>query len=173
MPGYFGKQRWDYFRLNSRSHNTLVIDDKIQNPTADCKIIDFETGKGEVVAKAVADITAAYEGQAKSVKRTATLRKDGSVVIEDVLEGVTGTVRWGMVTKAKAASPPTDGSITLLQENKKLRVEVTSKELRKLEMLPATPPTEKEKQNDGYSILAAFAEPVEGKVNLRVILKTE
>ena len=173
LPGYFGKQRWDYFRLNTRSHNTLLIDDKNQNPVADCKIVQFELGQGEIVARAVADITVAYEGQVKSAKRTATLRIDGSVVIEDALAGVTGTIRWGMMTKAKAASPPMDRSVTLVQTGKRLRVDVVSKELKRLEILAATPPTEKENQNAGYSILAAFAEPVDGNVDLRVTLTPE
>jgi len=174
LPSFFSRLRWNYFRTNNRSHNTLVIDDKIQNQAADCKIIDFESGKGDVVARAVADMTAAYAGQVKSALRTATLRKDGSVVIEDALEGVTGTVRWGMMTKAKAEiDSPTDRSVTLVQDNKRLRVDVASKEFKRLEMLSAKPPTEKERQNDGYSILAVFAEPVDGKVNLRVTLKPE
>ena len=43
MPGYFGGKRWSYFRLNNRSHNTLVIDDKLQDdPKQPCEI----TGSG-------------------------------------------------------------------------------------------------------------------------------
>ena len=34
LPGYFGGQRWNYFRLNSLSHNTLVIGGKWQNSKA-------------------------------------------------------------------------------------------------------------------------------------------
>jgi len=170
LPGYFGKERWNYFRMNNRSHNTLVIDDKIQNPAADCKIIEFEVGKGDAVARAVADITTAYAEQVKSAKRTATLRKDGSVVLEDALEGVTGTVRWGMVTKAKAVTPWADDSLTLVQGNKKLRVKIVSKEFRRFEILPAKPPTEKERQNEGFSILAVFADPIDGKVDLQIEL---
>ncbi len=170
LPGYFGKQRWEYFRLNTRSHSTLLIDDKNQDPKADCKIIDFETGKDGAIARAVADITAAYAGQVKSAKRTATLRNDGSVVIEDSLDGVIGEVRWGMMTQAKSVGAPGKNSLTLEQGKKKLRVDVSSKELRRLEILPATPPTEKERQNKGCSIVAAFAEPTDGKVNFRVVL---
>ena len=32
MQGYFGKQRWTYYRLNTHGHNTLLIDGQNQNP---------------------------------------------------------------------------------------------------------------------------------------------
>ena len=34
LPGYFGKQRWTYYRLRTEGHNTLTIDGDNQNPAA-------------------------------------------------------------------------------------------------------------------------------------------
>ena len=34
LPGYFGSQRWNYFRNNTQSHNTIVIDGRNQDPAA-------------------------------------------------------------------------------------------------------------------------------------------
>ena len=170
LPAYFGGKRWDYFRLNTRSHNTLLIGDKNQNLAADCKIIQFKLDKDPTtIAQATADMTAAYAGQAQFARRTATLRRDGSVVIEDTLHGVTEPVRWAMLTKAKA-NPPTANAITLQQENKLLHVEFASPNLLRIEMLSAQPPTKQENQNLGHSILAAFVTPIHGRVNLRVVL---
>ncbi|GHT26188.1 hypothetical protein FACS18942_03170 [Planctomycetales bacterium] len=172
MPGYFGKQRWDYFRLNNRSHNTLVIGDKIQNPAAVSRIIEFEKSKGgKTVARAVADMTEAYKGQVKSAKRTATLQKDGTFIIEDELDGVSEPVRWAMVSAAKIK---TEGKTAELSQNKKiLNVELVSKQAEKFETISALPLTEKENQNKGASILAAFARPQDGKVSIKVIMKPE
>ncbi|MDR1962337.1 MAG: heparinase II/III-family protein [Planctomycetaceae bacterium] len=170
MPGYFGKQRWDYYRLNNRSHNTLVIGDKIQNPSANCKLIEFEHGEGgKTIAKTVADITAAYNGQVRSAKRTATLQKDGSVIIEDILEGVSEPVRWGMMTGAtiEINSKPA----TLSQNKKKLRVELVSETVKQFEVISVAPPTEQENPNKGFSMLAAVAVPKDGKVSIRVEMK--
>ncbi|MDR2438215.1 MAG: heparinase II/III family protein [Planctomycetaceae bacterium] len=170
MPGYFGKQRWDYYRLNNRSHNTLVIGNKIQNPSANCKLIEFEPyEEGQIVARAVADITAAYTGQVRSAKRTATLQKDGSAVIEDVLEGVTEPVRWGMMT---GANIEINNKTAILSQNKKqLRIEIVSDEVRQFETVSVAPPTEQEKPNKGFSMLAAVATPQNGNISIRVLLK--
>ncbi len=184
LPGYFGKQRWDYFRLNTRSHNTLLIDDKNQNPAADCKIPHFTSGNGKwfllskfgivqnenVVGSAVADIADAYQGQVESAWRIATLYKNGSVELEDILSGVTQSVRWGMMTRAAIELKEGGKAAILSQKEQKIRLELDSRYAEKFEVVSAKPPTEKEHQNDGYSILATFAEPVDGRVNLRVVL---
>jgi len=78
-----------------------------------------------------------------------------------------------MVTKAQTASPPTNRSVTLVQENKRLRIDVVAKQLLRLEMLPAKPPTEREHQNEGHSILAVFAEPIDGNVHFHITLTPE
>lgn len=170
LPGYFGKQRWEYFRMNNRSHNTLVIGDKIQNTVADCKIIDFERSKKRtVIGSAVADMTDAYKDQAKSALRKATLYRNGTVEIEDVLTGVKERVRWGMVTGAKIDVNGKKAELSI--KDKKIQAEIVSANVKQFEVLPAAPPTEKENQNKGFSILAAFAEPDNGNVSIKVTLK--
>ncbi|MDR0392120.1 MAG: heparinase II/III-family protein [Planctomycetaceae bacterium] len=170
MIGYFGKQRWDYYRLNNKSHNTLVIGNELQNRSANCKIIEFESGgnDGQFIARAVADITDAYKGQTQSAKRTVTLQKDGSVVIEDELVGVIEPVRWGMMT---GATITIDGKTATLSQNKKqLRVELASNEAKQFEIIPATPPTEREKQNKNFSMLTTIATPKNGNISIRVTM---
>ncbi|MDR1142031.1 MAG: heparinase II/III family protein [Planctomycetaceae bacterium] len=170
MPGYFGKQRWDYYRLNSRSHNTLVIGNKIQSPSANCKLIEFERREGgSFVGRAVTDMTNAYDGQVKSAKRTVTLQKNGSVIIEDVLEGVTEPVRWGMMT---GATVKIEGKTATLSRNKKqLHLEIISNEVKQFETISAAPPTEQENPNKGFSMLTALALPQNGNVSIRVVMK--
>ena len=172
MPGFFGAQRWTYYRLINASHNTLVIGDKNQNTAADCKIIQFESGKGgNFVARAVVDMLDAYKGQVQAAKRTATLYKDGSVEFEDVLSGVMEPVRWGMMTQAAIEL---DGkTATLSYRGQKIRAELDSDEAEKFEIMSAKPPQEIENQNKGYSILGAVAEPKEERktVNIRVVFK--
>ena len=185
FPGNFGAQRWEYYRNTNRSHNTLVIGDKIQNPAADCKIIHFNSGNGKwflrsewglvgrdnVVASAVVDMTEAYKGQVGFAYRIATLYKDGSVEIEDLLFEVTESVRWGMMTQAVIALE--GKAATLSQKGQKVRVELVSNEAEKFEIVPATPPTEAENQNRGYSMLAAVASPKDGTVRIRVVMRPE
>lgn len=167
MPGYFGKNRWNYYRMNNKSHNTLVIGDKIQDPKAVCRITDFSDKIG--IARAVCDMSAAYTGQAKSVVRTLTLEKNGTVTIEDMLEGVAEPVRWGMATRA---SIKTAGKKAILNRNKKeMNVELFSDQAGEWSTLAMTPPTEIENQNKGYSMLAALAQPKDGKVAFKVVFR--
>ena len=167
MPGYFGAQRFDYYRNNNRSHNTLVIGDKIQDKKAVCNIIDFKIENG--VTTAVCDMTAAYPGQAESIKRTVKLYDNGELIVEDVLEGVSETVRWGMVTRTNVAI---DGNVaTLSRSSKQLTATLQSKNAAKFETVSVTPPTEQENQNRGYRMLAAFAEPIDGRVAITVTFR--
>jgi len=194
LPGFWGQQRWDYFRQNNRSHNTLVIDDKIQNPAADCKIVEFEFGIGGlmgpiapgrpiltipnayIIASAAVDMTDAYKGQVRYAIRTADLGKGGSVAIEDALNGVTEPVRWGMMTAATIELIEDGKTAILSQGGKKLRVEVTTDDkAAKFEIVPATPPTEAENQNKGYNMLTIVSIPqIESKqLSIRVVMKPE
>ena len=174
MPGYFGAQRFDYFRNNNRSHNTLVIGDKIQDPNAVCPIVDFQVRDDATIA--VCDMTAAYPGQAKSVIRTVSLLDRGIVslldrgVVEitDVLEGVEETVRWGMATRAKVTI---DGNVAKLGHDFGFNVQLTSDNAKEFEIVPMTPPTEQENQNKDYKMLVAFAEPIDGRVVIKVTFR--
>jgi hypothetical protein len=185
LPDFFGRQRWNYYRQNNRSHNTLVIGDKLQNTAADCKIIHFgDNGwvlsswgmsqRDNVVASAVVDMTEAYKEQIEQegyVYRAATLYKDGSVEIEDILEGVAKPVRWGMMTQAAIEL---DGKTAILsQGDKKIRLELNADQAEKFEIVSAQPPTEAENLNKGYSMLAAVVAPQGERktVNIRVVIK--
>ncbi|MCL2742605.1 MAG: heparinase II/III family protein [Planctomycetaceae bacterium] len=179
MPGYFGKQRWDYFRLNNKSHNTLVIGDKIQNPTADCKIVSLRTGKNagisdNIVAFASVDMTDAYKEQVKTAQRFATLLKDGTVLIQDTVIGAKEPVRWGMMTRADIKL---DGKTAILsQDGKKIRLEMTTLyDSEKFEIVSAKPPTKAERQNEGYQMLTIVSKPKgeNEKVHIAVTMKPE
>jgi len=190
LPGYFGGQRWDYFRLNTRSHNTLLIGDKNQNPAADCKIGDFQFGVGgliplqamrtrrailtvpheNMIAAAAVDMTDAYKGQVQFALRTADLLKYGSVAIEDYLEGVTEPVRWGMMTQADIELSEDGKTAMLSQRGRKIKVKLEYDYAEKFEIVSATPPTEAENQNQGFSMLVAFATPKDEQVRIRVVL---
>jgi len=183
LPGFFGRQRWTYFRLINASHNTLVIGGKNQNLDADCKIGNFVnrgtfvlggsrpavSGNENVVASAMVDMADAYKGQVAVAMRVATLYKDGSVRIEDMLNGVTEPVRWGMMTQAAIEL---DGkTATLSQRNQKIRVELQSDYAEKFEITSAKPPTEAENQNTGFSMLTTTAAPKEERVHITVTIR--
>lgn len=168
LPGYFGNKRWEYFRLNTQSHNTLTIGGKNQDPKAVCKITEFKADDPEFVAQAVADLSAAYKDQAKSAVRTVTLFKDGRFVIEDRLSGVSEPVRWAMMSPAKIEV--NGKTATLKRGDKSVKAILESEEAEVFQTLSAAPPTAAERRNEGFTILAAFAQPKNGDITIRVTL---
>lgn len=94
-------QRWTVFRLNNRSHNTLVVDDQLQLAKGRAEITAFK--KDGSFPHTVVNMTPVYEGQLKSAVRGIGLREDRSVLLQDDLQASEkkATVRWGMVTRAE------------------------------------------------------------------------
>lgn len=170
MPGYFGKQRWDYLRLNNFSHNTLVIDGKLQAaPKEGCPVSAIKqegTRSGTVV-----DLGRAYEGQAESVKRSAVLDdKDGSVRMTDTIEMPVGPVRWAVVTKAKAKIE--GNTVTLEEGGKRLVMTRHDKAGGKWEEYSLKPKTKEEKQNEGFRMIG-FTAPKGDQLVMEVGWKLE
>ncbi len=165
MPGYFGAKRWSYLRLNNFSHNTLVIDGKLQAaPQEGCKIA---SGPG----RAVIDLKTAYADQAASVLRTAVFDpKDGSVKLSDEIEKPAGPVRWAVVTKAAIKI---EGQRVILEEaGKRLVIEKSGPEAAAWEEYSLKPATEREEQNAGYRMVG-FTTPAAEKLLLEVKWKPE
>ncbi len=170
LPGYFGKQRWDYLRLNNFSHNTLVIDGKLQGaPKEGCPVSAIKqdgTRSGTVV-----DLGRAYERQAESVKRSAVLdADDGSVRMTDTIAKPVGPVRWAVVTKAKAKF---EGNTVILEEGgKRLVMTRHDKAGGKWEEYSLKPKSKEEKQNEGFRLIG-FTAPKGEELRLEVGWKLE
>lgn len=163
MPGYFGAKRWSYLRLNNFSHNTLVIDGKLQAaPKVGCKMRSDA---------AVINLSPAYADQAVTVLRTASFdSKEGSVTLLDQVVKPVGPVRWAAVTKAAVKI---DGARVILEEaGKKLVIERIFPAGAAWEEYSLKPGTEQEEQNEGYRMIG-FTAPVEDEVKLEVDWKLE
>ena len=123
LPGYFGNQRWTYYRLNTAGHNTLLIDGKNQDPKAVAPIVTFSSTPAR--AHAVADLSAAYRGQAKNVRRGVAMIDRREVLVQDEIEGAAGSeIAWQVHTRAKVQ---VDGSrAALSQGGKKLVAQIVA-----------------------------------------------
>lgn len=161
LPGYFDAKRFSYFRLSARSHNVLIIDGGLQEPTCDpCPI-------GDVVASADAaaatiDLGPAYRlasgPLAESVTRRVTLDREPRLTrIHDTVVAPAGDVRWQAVIDADAEL---DGSRVVLRKDGlavALDVAATCDPPAAAPVAwaveDARPPTLREMQNDGFRIL--------------------
>ncbi|MFW6286465.1 MAG: heparinase II/III domain-containing protein [Candidatus Sumerlaeota bacterium] len=93
-------ERWKIFRHSNHSHNTLVVDGKLQNVRGFGRILRSSLDGDKRFT--ILDLSSVYRGQLEGVQRGLQLDRDGVVVIRD--EGRTAgkaSIRWAMVTKAK------------------------------------------------------------------------
>jgi hypothetical protein len=84
-PGYFGANRWKFYRCRAEGHNCLLInpdEGPDQPPSATAEVTQFYSDASR--GSAVVDLTNAYAGSAKSVRRGVALL-DGRkrVLIQD------------------------------------------------------------------------------------------
>ena len=103
LPNFFEKEvggtRWTYYRNTNKSHSTLVIGDEIQYPDGEAKIIDFNDKVSQPFG--VFDLSMVYS-ESEQVKRGFKLLNDDQILIRDEItfNGISNTVRWGMMTDA-------------------------------------------------------------------------
>jgi len=147
MPGYFGKERWRYYRMQNRSHNTLEIDGKLQNANAKPCPLSASSLTGKSLS-ATFDLSNAYLGSAAKVQRTSRFdRETGSVRIDDQITAPSGDVIWRALTDAEAEVQGND--VILKKDGKQITLRRMS-DIGTWSITAATPPTSKEKQNEEF-----------------------
>jgi Tol biopolymer transport system component/imidazolonepropionase-like amidohydrolase len=151
-------QRWQVFRLNNLSHNTLTIDGQLHRVSGFAPISAFSDRAG--AAFAVVDLSPVFAGQAEHVVRGFKLIGDRAVLVQDELRGLEpgAKVRWAMVTGADVSLDAADGSrATLREDGRELEARVLSEGAR-FAVIPAEPPADAfNAANPGRRILTATA----------------
>ncbi len=115
LPGYFGKGRWEYYRLRAEGHNTLVLNPKSgpdQNLSTDTKIIRFQSTTTNSFA--IADLTPAYENDAQKVQRGIALINRDEVIIQDEVQcDQPADLWWFLHTQAKISLTGSTATLTI------------------------------------------------------------
>ena len=122
--------RWRVFRIGPYAHNLLLMDQRLQKADAAAKITHFEEGSNTV--RGVVDLSAVYEGQAQSYKRTFVTHDYQVLQVNDQVRGareqteqqgrMSGTLRWRILTRAQVEINGNEA--TLLQDGKRLYFKV-------------------------------------------------
>lgn len=97
-----GSDRWKVFRNSVFSHNTLVVNDSLQNPEAFAAI--ERIGGDSNVFKVAINLSEIYAPQLTYARRTFEVSPDQELVITDSLQsGQPGhtKIRWALVTPAQ------------------------------------------------------------------------
>jgi hypothetical protein len=165
-------QRWQVYRLNNQSHNTLTIGGRTHRVAGRAVITHFSSD--DTNAYAIVDLSPVFAGQAASVRRGFKLLPGRRVLIEDELTGLAPgtTVRWQMVTRADVAP---EGSRALLrQDGRVLRAALLPplSAAARFEVAPAEPPADDfNAPNPGASLVSAtFTAPADGSLRFAVVL---
>ena len=119
LPGYFGKERWSYYRTRTEGQNTLLIDGQNQAVTAKAALIAFKDNR------TVIDLTEAYAPGSIKVLRGASIDAQGRALIQDEIETrEPAEIIWSMHTHARITA---EGRAVVLALGKTwLKAEVVS-----------------------------------------------
>lgn len=164
--------RWRVFRLSNHSHNTLVVDGSLQRVEGSAPITSFQSDGAAPHTEV--ELSSVYAGQLAVAHRRATLHGDGSVVMEDRLQGgpAATVVRWGMMTRA-AVEGVAAGEVLLRQDGRSLLLRVTSPAGVVLQVIDtATPKAAWDAPNPGTRMVTFSVDlPAHVAHDLRVVLK--
>ena len=152
LPGYFGRQRWTYYRLRTESHNTLLVNGANQSPAAHAPIVAFSDDSYR--AFAVADLGAAYAPALSAARRGVMLIDGRDVLVQDEVEAAAPVdVVWQMLTRARVTQ---SGLGALLEQGgQRLSFRVIEPRGAVLRVGPASAPAPQAQQPD-VSVLRVF-----------------
>jgi hypothetical protein len=162
--------RWKLFRYSNFSHNTLTVNDQLQQAKGFAPIIRYSDASE--FPHAVIDMSETYKGQLRKAIRGASLLPSGTILIQDELQ--TGdqpaTVRWSMVTPAKV-DIKSDKSAVLSQKNKTMQFCVVTEADVKLATYSTKPRSEYDAGNGDTRMIGFDLElAANEKVTVRVLM---
>jgi hypothetical protein len=130
MPGYFGKERFTYYRLKTESHNTVSVDGENQDVKA---AAPMEMRDGA----AVIDLSRAYPGRLSSWTRTVRIAGGAAVIRDEIAAPQPVEMVWGMVTDAEVK--PDGSRATLVKGKASVRAEIVSPKDAVFDLIPTNP----------------------------------
>lgn len=160
LPGYFGKQRWTYYRMRAEGHNTLAVNpgaEPDQDPAAATRITRFQSKSN--FAFAVADLTPAYAKQTRKVERGIALLDRKQVLIQDEVQSAQADLWWFLHTPAQVSLSDDGTTAMLSQGNVRLWARIVSPQqatfaVMEAQPLPGSPHPERQGSNQNVRKLA-------------------
>jgi hypothetical protein len=141
LPGYFGGNRWTYYRLRGEGHNTVILNPAKgpdQDPKAVAPIRRFDSTPAK--AFAIADLTAACAGSARKAERGIAMLDRRRVLVQDEIAGDRPTeIWWFLHTPAQVELGPDASSAMLRIGDKRLAARIVAPKTARFEVLPAVP----------------------------------
>jgi hypothetical protein len=144
-------QRWSIFRINNRAHNTLTINDQLQQVKGYAKIDKFSDKPDFMYA--ISDISSVYENQLAIANRGVAIVDQKFVVVRDelVAPDKSTTIRWTMLTSANVELGT--NSIALTKEGHSLLLKVDSPVQVTMKTWSTEPTTNYDAPNPGKTLV--------------------
>ena len=168
MPGYFGSGRFQYYRLQNRSHNTLEIGNQLQTSSPKISpIIDSSIGGNP--ASVSMDLSAAYAKSAEKVIRSVRFDETtGIAVINDEITAPAGEVKWRAITDATAEI---NGNTVTLTKNKQSITLQRLSDAGTWSLEDVTPPQKIENPNEGFHAIVLSVAPQKNRTSINVEIR--
>ncbi|NQT51205.1 heparinase II/III family protein [bacterium] len=133
--------RWDFYRTRAEGQNTLVMNPSKgpdQRVPSAAPITQFESTPKR--ATAVVDLSQAYAGHTKHVRRTFAMVNRRYVTVRDEMRAARPVDLWWFLhTRAAVALDGNGRGATLSQDGKQLRVEIAEPADARLQVMDAKP----------------------------------
>lgn len=145
-------ERWDVFRFNSKSHNTLTIDGALQNVKGSAKL--DKTLDSKTLKYAISDLSTIYQNQVKEVKRGVAIVENKFAVIRDEIATLDKqtNIRWNMLTYCNVES--TSGKEAVLnKDGKRIILRIDSPHNAVFTTLSATKPNSWDAENKNATLI--------------------
>jgi len=127
VPGYFGKQRWDYFRTRTESHNTLTINAANEDLDAYARLTSIGETSGGANKFAVMNLDSAYKSQLKSWKRGVEILPGSRILVQDeIAPKSSADAVWTLMTHATIKIASDASQATLSTNGKTLHLRILS-----------------------------------------------
>lgn len=163
-------ERWNVFRLNNFSHNTLIIDSQLQRVEGHASIIDQRSDENNM--QVTFDLSTVYTDQLHACKRTIAIMNKDHVEVRDEIETLNREtkVRWNLLTPAKVEITGPNSAILMIGK-KSMKMNVSGAENIKMRTWSTDPPRDYDAPNPG-TILVGFEAmiPAGSKKTLQVSL---
>lgn len=155
LPGFWdyspNGQRWNYFRNSNFSHNTVSIDNQIQNSAGRGEISIYDEHNTQPFVEM--DLSSLYEGQSRFAYRTFQMLDDTHILVTDSigLNNPSQLVRWSMITSAKVECR--DQVAILSKDGKSFKLQIEAPSDAHFTMQFAKRNFDTEKPIKGYTLL--------------------
>lgn len=153
----FGKtqdaQRWTIFRMNTYSHNVLIVNDQQQRVDGFATI--ERSSDDESFMFAISDVSTVYNGQLKQAVRGVGVKDGSYTIVRDEIETLDQptSIRWNMVTPAEVDLGAKEATLT--SQGKTLLLKVQGPDNLSMKTWSTAPTNNYDAENPG-TIMVGF-----------------